>query len=199
MSDSAFTDIAMMIDILAAERICLRRLRLTDAVALWDYRRRPDVARYQGFEPYDCAAAEALVREMEHQPFGVPGQWLQLGIARSESDTLIGDCGVRLRTDEPQLAEIGFTLSPGFQGRGYATEAVRRLVDFLFAETAVRRIVATTDADNSPSARLLRRAGFRQEGHFIENTFFKGAWGSEFQFAQLRREWEARAAAPGPA
>jgi RimJ/RimL family protein N-acetyltransferase len=34
--------------------------------------------------------------------------------------------------------------------------------------------------------------GFKQEGHFIENVFFKGKWASEFQFAYLKREWDLK-------
>ena len=34
---------------------------------------------------------------------------------------------------------------------------------------------------------------FRREAHFVENIFFKGAWGSEFSFAVLAHEWAARA------
>ena len=36
----------------------------------------------------------------------------------------------------------------------------------------------------------MQSIGFRQEGHFIENIFFKGKWGSEFQYAMLKREWD---------
>ena len=174
---------------LPAGRITLRRLRPADTDALLAYRSLPEVARYQGYEPYDRPAAEQLIDGQQHQPFGLPDQWLQLGIALSESDQLIGDCGIHFLTREPQLIEIGFTLSPAYQRRGYGTEAIRRLVDFLFGQTDTRRIIATTDAENEPARRLLLRVGFRQEAHFIENTFFKGQWGSEYQFALLRREW----------
>lgn len=179
----------MQPDLLPAERLHLRRLRPTDTDALLAYRCLPEVAQYQGFEPYSRTDAEALIHSQQRQRFGVPGQWVQLAIVLTATDQLVGDVGVRMRSDEPQLAEVGFTLSPDFQGRGYGTEAVRRLVEFLFAETDTRRIVATTDAENEPSRRLLLRVGFRQEGHFLENTFFKGSWGSEFQFALLRRDW----------
>ena len=48
------------------------------------------------------------------------------------------------------------------------------------------------DAENQASISLLKSIGFRQEGHFIENVFFKGKWGSEFQYAMLKREWDMR-------
>jgi RimJ/RimL family protein N-acetyltransferase len=48
-----------------------------------------------------------------------------------------------------------------------------------------------TDAENLPAARLFQRAGFRQVDHF--HVWFKGAFGGEFLFAILRREWEERA------
>ena len=48
------------------------------------------------------------------------------------------------------------------------------------------------DAENIASIKLIKSTGFKQEGHFIENIFFKGKWGSEFQYAMLKREWDFR-------
>jgi RimJ/RimL family protein N-acetyltransferase len=78
------------------------------------------------------------------------------------------------------------------QGHGYATEAIECLLDFVFDRLGKHRVAAVTDAENRPAASLFRRLGFRQEAHFIEHVWFKGAWGSEFVFALLRREWEQR-------
>jgi len=49
-----------------------------------------------------------------------------------------------------------------------------------------------TDVKNDAVASILRRLGFRQEAHNVEHVWFKGAWGSEYLFALLRREWQAR-------
>jgi RimJ/RimL family protein N-acetyltransferase len=49
-----------------------------------------------------------------------------------------------------------------------------------------------TDAENAAAATLLERVGMRREGHLLENVWFKGAWGSEFLYAILAREWRAR-------
>ncbi|MCY1248298.1 Spermidine N(1)-acetyltransferase [compost metagenome] len=84
------------------------------------------------------------------------------------------------------------TISHLHQKQGYAKEAFSGIMDFLFAGKSIHRIVETVDAENIASISLLESLGFRQEGHFIENIFFKGSWGSEFQYALLRREWLAR-------
>jgi RimJ/RimL family protein N-acetyltransferase len=48
-----------------------------------------------------------------------------------------------------------------------------------------------TDAKNDAAASLMRRLGFRQEAHYVEHVWFKGAWGNEYLFALLCREWQA--------
>jgi len=53
-------------------------------------------------------------------------------------------------------------------------------------------VIAIVDEENLASIHLLKRVGFKQEGHFIENVFFKGKWASEFQFAYLKREWDLK-------
>ena len=89
------------------------------------------------------------------------------------------------------MAEVGFTLAPAHQGKGYGTEALGALLGFAFETFGLHRIYAVTDALNVPAATLLERVGFRREAHFLENVFFKGAWGSELLFAILEREWTA--------
>jgi RimJ/RimL family protein N-acetyltransferase len=63
------------------------------------------------------------------------------------------------------------------------------LLDYLFNELNLHRVIAECDVENIASYRLLERLGFRREAHLIENIWFKGAWGSEFHYAILEREW----------
>lgn len=178
---------------LTTQRLTLRALRPDDADALVAYRSRPEVALYQSWEKFDRNdAVQKIAEQLEVIP-GTPDTWLQLAIVLTETGAVIGDLGLHfLATGYPQQAELGITLAPIYQGRGLATEAIQRAVDYLFGSFDIHRITATTDAANRPSAELFRRAGFRQEAHFVEHVWFKGAIGSEFVFAQLRREWEAR-------
>jgi RimJ/RimL family protein N-acetyltransferase len=90
---------------------------------------------------------------------------------------------------EPRQAEIGFSFARAHQGQGFAAEAVARLLAYLFGDLGLHRVVAVTDVGNLAATRLLERLGLRREGTFVENIWFKGAWGSEFSYAMLHREW----------
>lgn len=80
-------------------------------------------------------------------------------LADNIGDTLIASAGFK---GPPQdgTVEIGYSVLPQFQGQGYATEMVRALIDWAFAQPGVVRIVAETTEDNTPSVRLLHRLGF---------------------------------------
>lgn len=153
------------------------------------YRSEPEVAKYQGFYPMDKKAVADFIAEQQSKTFGTPGAWYQLGIEINEGQKLIGDCGIKLHSD-PRIAEIGITISQHHQQQGDAKEVMLSLLSFLFNEQKVLRVEETVDAENIASIKLLESIGFRKEGHSIENIFFKGKWGSECQYAMLKREWD---------
>lgn len=169
--------------LLTTERLLLRRFRAEDAEALAAYRSDPAVAAYQSWTPpITREAAHTLVAEFAAGDPREPG-WFQYAIAPRGDDQLIGDVGVRLHDNRMQ-AEVGFTIAGSHQGRGYATEALRAVVDRLFSDGLVR-VAAECDARNVASAALLRRVGFVQEGHRRANTWIKGEWTDDLLFGLL--------------
>lgn len=181
--------------LLSTPRLHLRSFVLRDLDAFVAYRSDPAVARYQGWSlPYTREQGQALIEEMMHKPLDVQGEWLQVAIEQRESGALIGDCAFGVRDRRGQQAEIGYTLARGFQGRGYATEAITRLLQYLFDERGLHRVHASCDTENRASIRLLERLGMRREAHFIENYWDNGQWTSEYLYAILAREWKAKAA-----
>lgn len=194
MPDEQFTE-------LAADRVALRRLRISDVAALVAYRSDPEVARFQAWEvPYSLSNGEQLIDGLRHRHPDTPGEWFQFGIVLRSTGELIGDCAARTLPEEPRQAEIGYTIAAEHQGRGYATEAARTLLGYHFDVLVKHRVVAICDARNVASIRVLDRLGLRREGHFRESTWSRGEWTDDLLFAMLRREWAAaRPAANGPA
>lgn len=181
--------------VLRSPRLLLRQLVPEDAAAIVAYRSRPEVARFQSWESFGRADADQLIAEQARVAPDTPGTWLQLALVLSESETVIGDCGIHFRGDDPRQVELGITLATDHQRRGLAAEALGRVLEYVFGTLGKHRASAVTDAENHVAARLFRHLGFRQEAHYVENAWFKGAWGSEFVFALLRREWERRRSA----
>jgi RimJ/RimL family protein N-acetyltransferase len=174
---------------MTAARVVLRPLRPDDAPTIVAYRSDPEVARYQSWAPTLDDVLGTIDAPGARAPFA-PGTWTQLGIALHASGELIGDVGVHVFEGEPLQAEFGITLATAFQGRGYATEALRALLALLFDDLGKHRVTASVDPRNARSIALMRRAGFRQEGHLVESLRFKGAWADDLVFAMLAREWQ---------
>jgi RimJ/RimL family protein N-acetyltransferase len=182
MSEATFTRIE-------SERLVLRRFNGSDLAPFMAYRNDPEVARYQSWDSCNEQEAAAFIREMESARPGVPGEWFQFAVEAKETGALVGDCALRVAEHEPHRAEIGFTLAREHQGKGLASEAVSRLLDYAFDALGLHRVVAVADCRNAPSVELLERLGMRREGHFLENSWFKGGWADEYLYAVLKNEW----------
>lgn len=174
---------------LQTTRLKIRHLKQADLTNFHAYRSNPEVTKYQGFDVMTRQQALEFIKDNATKHFGKAGEWVQYGIENLETKQLIGDCAIKLDQYNTKIAEIGITISPLNQKKGYAKETVLSIVTFLFEQKEIHRVVEIVDAANTASINLLKSTGFRQEGHFIENIFFKGKWGSELQFAMLKREW----------
>lgn len=170
-----------------SKRLVIRRLRDDDVDTLVSYRNLPQVAWMQLWESYSAEEACGLVNSCKVvEPF-TAGNWFQFGVALKDSDDLIGDLYFKLDGAGKQ-AEIGYTFAPTFQGRGLATEAVKALLNHAFTK-GVHRVCGSTDPRNTPSIKLMKRLGMRQEAHHLEALWFKGEWADDVVFAILAREW----------
>lgn len=141
--------------------VLLRRLRSADVTAFVAYRSDPVVARYQGWALMSEAEASAFIAGMANAPLFQPGAWVQLAIARAEDDALVGDVGLFVAEDSA-FAEIGFTVAPAAQARGYASAAAAAALELLFEHTSAARVIGVTDARNAASVKVLERAGMRR-------------------------------------
>ncbi|MFF5076985.1 GNAT family N-acetyltransferase [Actinoplanes sp. NPDC000266] len=174
--------------LIATERLILRRFRPTDAPVLAEYRSDPAVARYQSWDaPFPLLRAETAVANFIGSDPDKPG-WFQYAIERVAERDLIGDVAVHLH-DNAKQAEIGFTLASQHQKQGYATEAVRAVLDRLFRVQGLHKVAGECDARNVASASLMERLGFTREGLLRQQTFIKGEWTDDLIFGLLASEW----------
>ena len=179
-------------------RLVLRAFAVEDRDPLYAFHSDPAAVRYVPFPPRTRdQVVEVLRRKAANTELRQEGDLLELAVAPADDPTLIGDVLLALRSVEHQTLELGYIFAPASGGRGYATEAVRALVDLAFGLIGARRVVARVDARNRRSSALLERLGFRLEAHLVENEWVKGELTRELDYAVLAPEWPPAARRAG--
>ena len=102
------------------------------------------------------------------------------------SDELVADVSLYWASEAHRQGELGFIVHPSHQGRGYATEASRPLLDFAFGPLGLHRVIGRLERRETRwSAPVLEKLGMRREAHLVENEWVKGEWQSELVYAIL--------------
>jgi RimJ/RimL family protein N-acetyltransferase len=174
---------------LETPRLFIRRLRDDDLELLVAYRSLPEVAWMQLWDSYSLGEGRKMIDELKAlEPF-TANNYFQFAVELKATNELIGD--LYFKMDEAgKQAEIGYTFVPKFQGQGLASEAVRKLMDYAFKEKGLHRIYGVTDPRHLRSIAMMKRMGMRQEAHFKESLWFKGAWADDLVFGVLEKEWQ---------
>lgn len=138
------------------ERLYIRPFRTGDAEDVFEWRSDPEVNR---FMPYPCDGSVAEVRERI-------GEWIadndKYAIELRETGRVIGD--ISLEWNEKDKAyEIGYNINRRFWRKGFATEAVRGIIDWAYNELKARDFTAFYAKENGASGRVLEKCGFVQE------------------------------------
>lgn len=179
---------------LETERLILRKFKEADAETFYKYRTMPQVALYQGegWVNYSFEQAVEFVKGQKDFEPGIADTWFQIVIELKAAGKMIGDCAIHTLAQDTNQVEIGFTLNPVYQNKGFAAEAVEGLIGYIFDVLDMHRVTAITDVRNENSIKLIEKLGLRREGHFIKNAWNKGEYTDEYLFAMLKDEWQAK-------
>jgi RimJ/RimL family protein N-acetyltransferase len=146
---------------LATERLLLRRSRPGDAETIAEYRSNPDVHRYQGWDRTDPESVRRSIEEMAGRAPGEPGGWVQFSVVDRRSGELLGDVGLSPADGEPDVIRVGYTIAPAYQGKGFATEAMRTLAMYALDVLEADVVRAYASAENIASTRVAEKIGMK--------------------------------------
>lgn len=175
--------------ILETERLIIKPITIGDKDEIFEYRRDTETNKYQGWIPETIEDVEVFIGNTSKQ-INVPETWFQFVIVDKETQKIVGDLGIHFIDPENEQAEIGCTLNKDYQNKGFATESVRKVIDYLFKELNKHRIIASIDPENKNSIRLVERIGFRKEAHFVESLFINGKWVDDLIYALIEKDWD---------
>ncbi|GAA5087562.1 GNAT family protein [Chryseobacterium ginsengisoli] len=173
---------------LFTERLLLRNITIDDKQAIFDYRSDAEANKFQSWIPETLEDVESFIRRNNNE-FNQPESWYQVLITDKETKSVIGDIGIHFFGSENLQVELGITLNKFYHGKGYASEALKGIIDFLFNDLNKHRIMASIDPDNIDSLKLMERIGLRKEGHFVKSLYWKNNWVDDVIYAILQEEW----------
>lgn len=137
--------------ILSTPRLTLSPFTEADWPFFLALRQSPDIMRFMG-----DVAIEYDIRTL----FTARQNDENALIIRDRSGEALGDIGLQISTQNPQEADVGYSIAPFAQGKGYASEALTALRDYAFIQTAVTALNAWVLAENHGSVRVLEKLGF---------------------------------------
>ncbi len=170
------------------ERLLIRPIQINDKNDLFEYRSDAQTNQYQGWIPQSIEDAEAFINKTSKE-INIPETWFQLVIINQGSNEIIGDIGIHFVDSDNKQVELGCTLSKANHGKGYATEALKAVINYLFKELHKHKIITSIDPENVNSIKLVERIGFRKEAHFKESLYLNGRWVDDLVYAILSKEW----------
>ena len=146
---------------LETERLRFRLFRNDDFPTYEQWCARMEIMRYLGGKTFD------RIQAFRHMSYLI-GHWHFLGygyyaVEEKATGTLVGRCGFTNQPGWPGF-ELGWTIIPEYQGRGYATEAARMLLQYAFTVLDQPRVTSLIHPDNAPSRRVAEKLGQRIEG-----------------------------------
>lgn len=179
--------------ILERSRVRLRPLDAPDASGILAMYSDAETMRYLA-RPRMTGLAQAEELVAKSKAGYADGSLLQLALERKADGAFLGLCLLFNFNKPSARAEIGYTLARAHRSNGYMAEALPALVDHAFGPLALNRLEADIDPRNAPSARILRRLGFRPEGLLRERWIVNGEPSDSEVHGLLRREWRGPAA-----
>jgi len=173
------------------KRCILRPIDSKDKEQFFHYRSDTETNKYQGWIPKTIEDVDEFIAKNPKE-FNTAGTWSQLMIIQKEENIILGDIGVHFIDIESYQCEIGCTLNKKHHGKGYATESVGAVIDYLFTQLDKHRITTSIDPRNTNSIKLVEGLGFRKEAHFKQSLCIGGKWVDDVVYGLLKSDWKLK-------
>lgn len=177
-------------DSLETERLLLRKLKVEDTEAIFEWFSNPDLTQLNTWSYHksieDTRKFIAFMTD-RYKKGELPQNW---GIVPKESKRVIGFCGFTDYSIINSFASVGYVVAENYQNLGIATEAMKEVLRFAFMNLGCNRVEADCFPENVPSKKVLKKLGMSYEGLLRKKLFVKGNFHDIECYSILKGEFE---------
>jgi [ribosomal protein S5]-alanine N-acetyltransferase len=173
---------------LETERLYLQPFIKEDAFRLKELANNKELATILGLpHPYKLEFAQDWIAA---QPELIrKGMEYPLTIVSKQLKEIVGTITIRIDKNNNR-GELGYWVGKDYWGKGFASEAVKRMIAFGFIELNLNKIWASVISRNTPSIRLLEKAGLQKEGTLRQNRLLFDQYEDVDVYGLLKTEYD---------
>lgn len=110
-------------------------------------------------------------------------------IIEKESGICIGQIAIFLVDNKNHFCEIEYALGSNFHRKGYATEAVKCVLDFCFNDISLHKVQVCHKEGNTASQGVIRKCKFTYEGTLRDFFYMEGKYIDRLYYSMLKEEY----------
>ena len=170
-------------------RLILRSFRHEDAESMFrNWLSDEEVQSMYGEPTYTSLEQvnELIDRYISQTEEGRAFRW---EVIEKTSGECIGQASYFLVDQNNHFGEVEYCISRTFQGKGYATEATRAVIDFGFEKIGFHKVQICCRPSNRSSKRVIEKCGFIHEGTLRDYFFRNGGYEDRMFFSILKSEY----------
>lgn len=191
MDNYKYRKIFSSLPTIETERLLLKKIEPSNANDMYAYASLDEVTRYLLWTPHlNIEETKGYIEYINKQYR--KGNYADWGLNCKEDGVFIGTCGFADMDFSNNKGELGYVLSPSYQGRGYMKEAVNAVLKLTFGELNIERIELRIMEDNTASKRFAEQMGFVFEGTARRSLFLRGRYITLHNYSMLREEFIGR-------
>lgn len=175
---------------LTTERLLLKSSKMAEQKRLWEILMIPSVnkwylvgAKKHAGDPTHWAWEtqerfyESKVAQADNKDTFVWSVFLKGQYTCSGHEEVIGQVSAQRREEDITIRDVGWYIDPNYQKKGYATEAAKAMIDYMFKAVEINSILSEAVKDNEASCKIFEKLGFNKIGEETQEspyTFYDG-------------------------
>ena len=175
-----------MITTLTTERLALRPINIDDTETIHQLHSLEEVDEYNTLGiPKNIEETVNHVKSLINSNQGEKPRSYTFVMETIEENHFVGLIAINLGKPKYKNAEVWFKLHPNFWSKGFATEALTKIISFGFNELKLHRIEAGCAINNIGSIKVLEKVGMIREAHTRQLLPLKSGWSDNYGYAIL--------------
>ncbi len=151
---------------LFTDRLILRKFNINDLKDFNEYASQPEVARFLTWYPHKDLEESKEILENKFLVYN--NDTFRWAIEVKEENKLIGAIDVCRYNFDSQIFEIGYCINKNYWGKGYVSEALNAVTEYLFKQVLPSEIRIFCDIENPGSYHVMKKCGYKDRPDLIK-------------------------------